>query len=115
RRARWERLVREPAKWSGRSRFMEIGEATAFHGLLDLPAAAATRLLLDPDPAARTLTALLSGGDRAPWLLVGPEGGFSPGEVEAAGAAGWRRARLGATALRVETAAVAAAAIALAR
>jgi 16S rRNA U1498 N3-methylase RsmE len=45
---------------------------------------------------------------------VGPEGGFTPAEVAAAALAGAVVARLGATALRVELAAVAAASVALA-
>jgi len=38
-------------------------------------------------------------------ILVGPEGGFSPGEVEAAAAAGWTVAGFGFSQLRAETAA----------
>ena len=52
--------------------------------------------------------------DDAAWLLVGPEGGFTEAEREAAAAAGAATARIGSPALRVETAAVAAAAILLA-
>ena len=40
-------------------------------------------------------------------VLVGPEGGFSEAEQQAARAAGARPVRLGTTVLRVETAAVA--------
>jgi len=39
-------------------------------------------------------------------LLVGPEGGFSPGELEMAGGAGARRTSLGPFTLRTETAAL---------
>jgi 16S rRNA (uracil1498-N3)-methyltransferase len=39
--------------------------------------------------------------------VVGPEGGFSAAEVEAASAAGWQLVGLGATRLRIETAALA--------
>ena len=41
-------------------------------------------------------------------LLVGPEGGFSQSELNAAEEAGWRSAGLGNTTLRADTAAVAA-------
>jgi 16S rRNA (uracil1498-N3)-methyltransferase len=41
-------------------------------------------------------------------LAIGPEGGFSPGEVDAARRAGYRPVALGPTILRVETAALAA-------
>lgn len=46
-------------------------------------------------------------------VLIGPEGGFSPAELEALAAAGARGAHLGPRILRVETAAMAAAAILL--
>lgn len=39
-------------------------------------------------------------------VLIGPEGGFTPGEVERAEAAGAKRVSLGPTILRIETAAV---------
>jgi 16S rRNA (uracil1498-N3)-methyltransferase len=42
-------------------------------------------------------------------IAIGPEGGFSPTEVETAFAAGWQLLSLGKTILRVETAAMAAA------
>ena len=44
-------------------------------------------------------------------LLVGPEGGIEDDELASLEAAGWRRARLGASILRFETAAVAAIAV----
>jgi 16S rRNA (uracil1498-N3)-methyltransferase len=43
----------------------------------------------------------------ADGLLVGPEGGWAPGEVAALSAAGWRRVALGPRILRIETAAIA--------
>ena len=39
-------------------------------------------------------------------ILIGPEGGFSPGEVEAAKGKGWVPLNFGFTTLRTETAAV---------
>lgn len=59
---------------------------------LPLPQAAS-----GPDAVPRTLA-----------LLVGPEGGFSPGEVARAQAAGYRPVTLGPRVLRTETAALAA-------
>lgn len=44
-------------------------------------------------------------GCRSAWLLVGPEGGLAPAEVDALGDLGWQSARLGTSILRVETAA----------
>ncbi len=108
---RWGRLITEAAKVNGRSRLLEVA------GVLDLGAVLArapAAVLLDPDPLLPTLPALLSAEGAPPWLLVGPEGGFTDEEREAAREAGAACARLGAVALRVETAAIAAASVALA-
>jgi 16S rRNA (uracil1498-N3)-methyltransferase len=48
-------------------------------------------------------------------LLIGPEGGFSPSEVDLAGSIGASIASLGPPILRTETAAVVGATLALAR
>ena len=45
--------------------------------------------------------------DRAVSLLIGPEGGLDPAEVELAQAAGWQVVTLGPRILRAETAALA--------
>src|SRR5262249_10710765 len=68
-----------------------------------------------PSQTGRRLIAHPGGGERmlltpgATTVAIGPEGGFTVSEVEAAVAAGWRRWSLGSRVLRVETAALAAA------
>ncbi len=52
-----------------------------------------------------------TGGSVA--LAIGPEGGFTDAEAEAARDAGWRAVGLGPTLLRIETAALAASSIIL--
>lgn len=106
---RWARIAREAAKGNGRSLLLEVGAATRLDELLAAPPAAGL-VLLDPDPEAGRLLDLLCGREALPWLLVGPEGGFTQAEVEAARGSGVPTASLGATALRVEIAAQAAAA-----
>ena len=51
--------------------------------------------------------------DPTPWLLIGPEGGFTDAELDTASTAGVATARLGGPALRTATAALVAAAAAL--
>jgi len=46
-------------------------------------------------------------------LAIGPEGGWTPGELKKFTQSGWKPATLGPTVLRAETAAIAAVAIAL--
>lgn len=64
-------------------------------------------------PAGRAVRAPGPRAGRVLGLLVGPEGGLTSDEVDAALAAGARPVRLGAHVLRVETAAIALAAVAL--
>jgi 16S rRNA (uracil1498-N3)-methyltransferase len=100
-----ERAVVEASKQCGRNVLMEIGPPTAWPDYLggeDLPP---RRLLAHPggEPIGPGL------GDVA--VAVGPEGGFTDGEVARAVAAGWRVVSLGPRVLRVETAALALAAL----
>jgi len=80
------------------------------------PPATTAELLAEagPSPAGLFLS-LAPGAASSPemagpglWLLVGPEGGFSPGEEAAFLAAGLKPWRLGPLTLRSETAALAA-------
>jgi len=106
--ARWVRLAREACKVNGAARALALAPPLAFDLALEQGA-----VLLDPDPAAPTLSSLAAVLDPAAWILVGPEGGFTASERESAAGAGVAVARIGTTALRVETAAIAAAAVLL--
>lgn len=117
-RERSERILMEAAVQSGRFVLPRLGAE------LDLERALAARqanrahsgdfgLLLDPraqhgvrDFAGPARAALL-GPESELALFVGPEGGFTDAELQAARNAGVQSARLGETILRVETAALA--------
>src|SRR6478735_8544759 len=109
-RARWATIVREAAKQAHRAWMPEVSplETTA-----DLARrAAASRVLILEPTADEALTALrfaADGGDIV--LVVGPEGGIAPEELEALGAAGATPVRLGDTVLRTSTAGPAALAV----
>jgi len=64
-----------------------------------------------PEFATAPLRALL-GGPAPTALLIGPEGGFTAGEIDAARAAHFVPVSLGRRILRVETAAIVAVALA---
>lgn len=69
----------------------------------------ALRLILHPGPAGQPLrTALekVSGAPSKIVIAIGPEGGWSPAELDMASAAGWRMITLGPRVLRTETAAL---------
>ena len=107
--AKLSRGVIEASKQCGRNRLMTIDPARKWAELLssaDLPRA---RFVFDPTSAMVGLHREPEGGV---ILAVGPEGGFTSEEVAAATAIGWRTVCLGPRVLRIETAAVAAAALA---
>jgi 16S rRNA (uracil1498-N3)-methyltransferase len=103
--ARWERVALAAAKQCGRGAPMAIAPAVSLVDLMQCPESRAGLVL---DPSGRPLSELPVGAGRV-LLATGPEGGFSPRELEAVEAAGWRRAALpAAVTLRSETAAIAA-------
>jgi 16S rRNA (uracil1498-N3)-methyltransferase len=70
-------------------------------------AVAAAGLVLDPEAATRLSTVPLPPAGEV-VLVIGPEGGLTPGEQSAFEAAGACPVRLGGTVLRLSTAGVAA-------
>jgi 16S rRNA (uracil1498-N3)-methyltransferase len=97
-----QRYVIEASKQCGRNVLLEVAplaEWDAYMARRDLPRA---RLMGHPGGATPSWPA---GADVA--VAVGPEGGFTDEEVEAARAAGWCAVDLGPRILRIETAAVA--------
>lgn len=107
---RWVRIAIESAKQSRRAGVMRIGELRPVRGVIG---DAARTLYLSTAPDATPLRELLPGmipnGNMT--LLIGPEGGWTDEEMSAFGSAGCRGVKLTATILRVETAAIAAAAV----
>lgn len=106
---RWLRAAREALKVNGGAHMLRIHPTRALADLVGPES-----LLLDPDPEAPAFVECVRGSEATPWILVGPEGGFTEQEIAHAAEAGARSARLGGLALRTGTAAAAAAAIALA-
>lgn len=105
--AKYARAVIEASKQCGRNRLMVVNPPLTWSALLrreDLPEA---RLVLNPSIGATSM----QDRQKGVAIAVGPEGGFTPGEMKAAADAGWSAVTLGPRVLRVETAAVAAAAI----
>lgn len=106
--ARWRTIVREAAKQAHRAWIPEV-EGVA--RLADLVARAGTAnvLVLEPSTSERLTTVASEVSDgRDVVLVVGPEGGIAPDELEALRGAGARPVRLGDTVLRTSTAGAAA-------
>lgn len=107
-RQRWAAIVREAVKQSIRSRVPEVLPVATTAELAGRLGDARI-LLLDPT-AAKALTELRPDG-RDLALVVGPEGGIAPAELERLVAAGAETVRLGASVLRTSTAGPAAIAV----
>ena len=112
--ARWRSTAREAAKQSRRARIPEVTTPATTADVLTRAAAAAAAIVLEPGAGTRLGSVPLPGAGEV-ILIVGPEGGVSPGESAAFAAGGAVAARLGPTVLRASTAGAAAAAVLLSR
>lgn len=109
-RARWQTIAREAAKQSLRAWVPEVRALVNASDLISLPSA---RLIVvdaagvsphDVDWSTPASNSDHTLGAHETIFVVGPEGGFSPEEREAFGAAGATFVRLGSNVLRTSTA-----------
>ena len=107
---RWQRIAEAAACQAKRPRIPRIGAAVTLADAL-----APGAILLSHEQPDGSLDAAIARTTRPLALLIGPEAGFLPAEHEAARAAGVPIATLGDLVLRTETAAIAAAVLALDR
>jgi 16S rRNA (uracil1498-N3)-methyltransferase len=112
---RWRRIALEAAKQSGRARAPEISAPLHFNSLLMMSAVSETNdstnvaRLMFSEREGRSLdeaTNSLRGQPREIIALVGPEGGWTDGEIGLAREPGWEIVTLGGRTLRAETAAI---------
>lgn len=131
--ARWRRIALEASKQSRRTSIPEIADPAPLGALL-ATVESPNRILLSETEQATTLTTALAtaGADRQPpasplsverherissitgatyALAIGPEGGWTPEEIDLFLAHQWQPVTLGRRILRAETAAIAAIAI----
>ncbi len=109
RRSRWQKIAREAARQSGRLDVPEVEGVTALTTAMQASPKDALKLLLWEGARQTTLRSVLPPLDEAPQqivIAVGPEGGFTVEEVEAARHAGFVPVGLGPRILRTETAAL---------
>ncbi|MGE0814778.1 MAG: 16S rRNA (uracil(1498)-N(3))-methyltransferase [Vicinamibacterales bacterium] len=100
RRHRWQRVAIASAKQCGRAVVPEVHDAVAFETLLAVEAHGLRLLLVEPAVGADTERLDAVAPPAAVTIGVGPEGGWTPAEVQAASAAGWRSVSLGGRVLR---------------
>jgi 16S rRNA (uracil1498-N3)-methyltransferase len=108
--AKWQRIAREASKKSRRSRIPTVHGVVTTSQVARMVAEAQMALVLHE--SARASLADVPVPQRGEVLvIVGPEGGLAPGEVEMFEAAGGRVVRMGSTVMRTSTAGAAALAV----
>jgi len=106
RRERWQRIIVEAAKQSKRYHLPLLEEPLSFARVLDVEAP--TKIVF----SERNGSTLKGAIKQAPVLyLIGPEGGWTDEELDAARKHGFTAVGLGSTILKAETAAVVATAL----
>ncbi len=103
----WQQIINSACEQSGRCHIPQVQPINSL-GQWTAAADAQRKFILDPGVAASQLGA---PPPASVALLVGPEGGFSDAELEAAEAEGFQALRLGPRVLRTETAPLAAIAL----
>ncbi len=112
--AKWRATAREAGKQARRLRLPYVADLMTTRQVAGLLSGAGFAAVLHEEGGLPLATAELPvSGDIV--LVVGPEGGVAPEELDAFAAAGARAHRLGPTVLRTSTAGVAATALLLAR
>jgi 16S rRNA (uracil1498-N3)-methyltransferase len=102
---KFQRSVIEASKQCGRNKLMAVESPCDWGDLLKRSDLSETRYLLHTDPTNSLLSKSVSGAT----VAIGPEGGFTPQEIDSAIDSGWQTLSLGPRVLRVETAAIVAA------
>lgn len=102
----WRSIAISACEQCGRNRIPPVHALCLFEDWIVAPTSAGLRAFLTPD--AVTPLSALRRPDGSIELLVGPEGGLTQEEADAALNAGFRAVRLGPRVLRTETASLAA-------
>jgi 16S rRNA (uracil1498-N3)-methyltransferase len=106
-----ERYVIEASKQCGRNTLMRIGDPVEWATYIERGESTEKRLVAHP--STKTWRGQMASGSGGVRCAVGPEGGFTDEEIALATANGWQAVSLGPRILRIETAAIFMAAIAL--
>jgi 16S rRNA (uracil1498-N3)-methyltransferase len=104
--ARWQRVAREAAKQCRRRVVPDVAPPRSLDTCLDEARGAELALCLWESETSPLVAVLADATPpRRVAILIGPEGGLEPREIDAARARGWRVVGLGQRILRTETAA----------
>ncbi len=113
RRERWQKIALEAARQCRRPDVPEISPVVSFREMLHGSAVAQLKIIFWEDEEGATIKRVLgeNAGGNSIIIAIGPEGGFSPHEIDAARAHGFIPTTLGKQVLRTETAGLATLAI----
>ena len=106
---RWRKIVHESAQQSRRVAPPEILAPASLKNVVG--SVQGHSIVLSETEGSVSLKSALAGCSPPLALAFGPEGGWSPEEIQMFQTAGWKSASLGSTILRAETAAIAAVAV----
>jgi len=110
---RWRAIVREAAEQSGRALLPVVEGVSSFCEAMARAAQQPAMIAWEGERSTSLLTALQELGGNELTLFIGPEGGFTTEEVDAARSLGIVPVSLGPRILRTETAAIVASALAI--
>jgi 16S rRNA (uracil1498-N3)-methyltransferase len=111
-RARWQKIAREAARQAGRADVLEVEPVTPLPVALAAAPKDALKLMLWEGAREHSLRQVLPAErPRRIVVAIGPEGGFTEEEAQAARAAGFHTVGMGPRILRTETAGLVALAI----
>jgi 16S rRNA (uracil1498-N3)-methyltransferase len=106
----WQGVIVSASEQCGRNRLVQLHALAEFRNWLATPSAA-PRILLTPRATASLADWARTGAPQAVTVMIGPEGGFTQEEEDAALAAGAVALSMGPRVLRTETAGLAALAL----
>jgi 16S rRNA (uracil1498-N3)-methyltransferase len=103
--ARWQKIAQESAKQSGRRKILRVGDMRGLVAFCSEHTKADLKLILWEEEKLRNLRDALPGKTlpQTIALIIGPEGGFTPQEIDQASYHGFLPIGLGPRVLRVET------------
>ncbi len=108
---RWRKIVMEAARQCRRAHIPDVTPVISFREMLDRAPEAALRIILWEEESSADIKGLLKKSGRqeekACWIVVGPEGGFTAEEIIMAKDRGFLAVSLGRHVLRTETASLA--------
>jgi len=113
--ARWQAIIREACEQAHRQQIPDLRPVLGFDKLIEMVGQEPLKLIAWEEASLvdRLEADKLSRATTESFLLIGPEGGLSQEEVKQAVDSGWQVISLGKSILRMETACIAASAVAI--